>query len=599
MNEFYRREYLQRMADHGDRHFEPEAGLLRLPMGGYRNVHSEHLDETPRHPVRESLAYALVLLELAERSLQGRAEAIIARVIGLQDSGDPRAKTYGLWPYFQEEPVAKWPWPDFNWADFNAMTLLFVWHRHRRRLGAALVEKITEAIRRASVCIRRRNVDLNYTNIAIKGTFVTLSAAEVTGDAELLGYAMDRLGRLRETVMAAGGFVEYNSPTYAAVSLAGLHAMDSYVRDERAHAPVAQLLERFWDDVADRFHPETCELAGPHARAYTPSLASAPELLGSLIEKASKGAVRYPQVPGRDPYGCLYACVMNVEAPTSAVGRLAAPATRTRQVTLRSQARATEAPRVQTTWLEPAFCLGSVSFQDGWEQRHNLIAYWKSRKGGVGVLQHRYLRDDRPCCSGYFVSEQQGGAVAAGSFLASYADHHVSVPTDGATTSFLGAVLEVDASGEILVVKVDASGGTASLKVGASRPLKIGDGVRVALGAVSLEWRLTRHEVSPFPAPSCRVERPAADRLRIVLPHYEGERRWVRWLDFERAVSAYTLRMAAAGEALPPADGLSAPLPNSVPPSQLAAEAWGLSCVELPAPKQARAKASTLAATGS
>lgn len=34
-----------------------------------------------------------------------------------------------------------------------------------------------------------------------------------------------------------------------------------------------------------------------------------------------------------------------------------------------------------------------MSFQDGWEQRHNLIAYWRSKNGGIGVLQHRYLRD--------------------------------------------------------------------------------------------------------------------------------------------------------------------------------------------------------------
>lgn len=571
MNEFHRRDHLQRMADHGDRHFDPAAGMLRLPMAAYRNVHSEHLDETPRHPVRESLNYALVLLEMADRSLQGRAEAILSRVVDLQETSDPGAKTWGLWPYFQEEPVAEWPWPDFNWADFNGMTLLLIWHRHRRRLSAVLAERIVEAIRRAAVCVRRRNVDLNYTNIAIKGTFVTLSAAEVTGDAELLAYAIDRLERLRETVAATGAFAEYNSPTYAAVSLAGLHAMETYVCDVRVRPLLEPLLARFWSDVAERFHPETRELAGPHARAYTPSLNGAPELLGSLIEKASAGAVCYPPVPGRDPFGSLYACVMNVEAPSGIVAMLSASDTEPRQVQARSQTGPTEAPRVQTTWLEPAFCLGSVSFQDGWEQRHNLIAYWKSNHGEIGRLQHRYLRDDRPCCSGYFTSMQQGGAVAVGAFLGAYADHHVSIPTEGTTTSFLGAVIELDAAGENPAVRVDGR----SLIRGRIKSLKPGMTVRVELANVTLEFTLTEHDVRPAPTAGPRVEHAASGGIRIVMPHYEGPRRALRWRDFDRAATAYTLRMAAAGIALPCTDDLSASLPSGVPSSQAAAEAWG------------------------
>lgn len=575
MNETRRRRLLQAMADHGDRHFDPAAGMLLVPMGGYRNVHAEHLDDTPRHPVRESLYYALVLLELADRSLQGRAEAIIRRVIALQEAGDPAAKTYGLWPYFAEAPVASWPWPDFNWADFNGMTLLLIWRRHGRRLSPESGAMIVEAIRRAALCIRRRNVDINYTNIAIKGTFVTLSAAEVTGDPELLAYAMERLEHLGEAVASAGGFAEYNSPTYAAVSLAGLHAIATYVEEARARVLVTPLIERFWRDVAGRFHVETRELAGPHARAYTARLGDAPELLGSLIEKASGGAVAYPQAEQREAFGALYACVLNVDAPDDVVAMLSARTSETRQVVDRAQARAEEAPRVQTTWLEPAFCLGSVSFQDGWEQRHNLIAYWRSKGGGTGVLTHRYLRDDRPCCSGYFMSAQRDGAVAAGAFLGAYADHHVSVPSAGTTCSFLGPVIELDAAGERLRVSVDGE----PLGAGETgRPLGAGEIVRVELAAVTLEFELTGHDIVPEPATDARVERIAPDRVRIVLPHYEGRRKKLRWSDFVRAASAYTLRMAAPGSRLPSAAGLAVELPEKTPLSQVAAEAWGLGC---------------------
>jgi len=117
----------------------------------------------------------------------------------------------------------------------------------------------------------------------------------------------------------------------------------------------------------------------------------------------------------------------------------------------------------------------------------------------------------------------------------------------------------------------------APLVSGETRALALGQRLRVELAAVTLEWVLTHHEVAPGAVPGPRVERPAADKLRLVLPHYEGRRRTLRWRDFRRAVSGYTLRMAASGEALPPEDGLAAPLPETMPPSQQAAEAWGFS----------------------
>lgn len=578
MNEARRRQLLQDMADYGDRHFDPAAGLLRLPMDGYRNVHAEHLDDTLRHPVRESLYYALVLLELADRALQGRAEAIIDHVIALQDVASAKPALRGLWPYFLEEPVAVWPWPDLNWADFNGMALLLIWHRHRRRLSAGLRARIVEAVHRAARCIRLRNVDLNYTNIAIKGCFVTLSAAETTDDRELFDYAIARLERLRDTVAANGGFAEYNSPTYAAVSLAGLHAITSYVAHPSARAFAEPLIDRLWNDVAVRFHAGTGELAGPHARAYASSLRACPGLLGALLEKASSGVVSHPAQAEGTGFAALHACVLNVDAPEKAAALLRAEAGDTRQIVQYSRCGTEDAPRLQTTWLEPAFCLGSVSFQDGWEQRNNLIAYWKSKDGGVGVLRHRYLRDERPCCSGYFVSEQREGAVAAGAFLAAYADRHVAVPTEGTVCAFLGPVLEFDGCGESPCVSVDG----VPLKMGESKPLVVGGIVWLALDAVSVAFRLASHDVVPTGLVRPRVEWTGADRLRIVLPHYEGKRKNIRWLDFERATSTYSLRMAATGHEMPPLEGLVLTMPERTPASQAEAEEWGAECARAP-----------------
>ena len=69
-------------------------------------------------------------------------------------------------------------------------------HRHGERLGPALRARVQEAIRHAGASVRKRNVSMSYTNIAVQGTFVTLAAAQLLGDAEMRDYATERLGRL-------------------------------------------------------------------------------------------------------------------------------------------------------------------------------------------------------------------------------------------------------------------------------------------------------------------------------------------------------------------------------------------------------------------
>jgi|GEM_PF-1598504 len=539
MTETDRKRFLEAMTQYGDRHFDPALGMLRLPMETYRNVHTEHLDDTARHPLRESIYYALVLLEMADRSMHGRAQRIIGEILALQETADPDARTFGLWPYFQEEPVGRSPWPDFNWADFIAMPLALLWHRHRRHLAPELREAMVRAIHRAAQCIRRRDVDLHYTNIAIKGIFVTLAAAEITGDSGLLDYAAGRLSRLCERVEAAGTVNEYNSPAYASLSLAGLHAVETYIRHGAARQKARSLIKRLWDQIARRFHPATRELAGPHARAYHLRFSERPGLLGLLMERATEGALRFGD--RQNAFGPLYALVMNVKIPKTARRLLAGSSLKPRQEIVSAGHYPGEAPRVLTTYLEEAFCLGSVSFQDGWEQRHNLIAYWPAANG-VAVLRHRYLHDERPCCSGYLASRQNANTVTAAGFLGAYADHHVSVPVEAVEAAFLGVVIDLDAPGENPGVRVDGR----TLAENASHPLETGSRVEVKFAAVTLEWTLLHHEVRPGPAPSPRVQREGRERLRIILPHHEGARRTLRWSNFGQAASTYRLQIRAA-----------------------------------------------------
>ncbi|AHF90510.1 hypothetical protein OPIT5_10135 [Opitutaceae bacterium TAV5] len=545
-----RAQLLARLLRYGEDHYDHDpssGGLLLLPITPYRNKHVEHLPKDAlRHPVRESLYYALILLASGDPPNIERAGKILLRIIAAQEQSDPASPRHGQWAYFTEEPVSALRTIDINWADFIGMGLCVAQARFGHVLSRSVADAVRQAIARAARAIRRRNVDLNYTNIAIKGTFVTLAAAELTGDTGLLAYACDRLSRLRALIEGQQVLTEYNSPAYAGVNLVGLHAMESIVRHPAARDDAAALLRRLWLEVADRFHSPTGELAGPHARAYSASLSRLPGWLGPLIGHVTSEKFHY-ETDDANLFDSIWPLVLEINAPQEAVDALLTETVAPRQVTAATTPWPGEAARVLTTWAEPAFCLGTVAFQDGWEQHHNLIAYWRAAAGATAYLRHRYLRDGRPCCSGYFSAMQRRGEVAAGAFLGAFADDHVMTPVEGVVTSFLGAVLDVDAAGETVRAFLD---GEPLRREEGSVPLAVGSVLRVELAAVVFEIELTHHETAPDPAPPARVESLSGDRLRVVLPHYEGGRRFVRWLDFMRAASAYRLRMAAAGKPL-------------------------------------------------
>ena len=141
-------------------------------------------------------------------------------MIGLQDQ-DPASKTYGIWPWFLEEPLARMSPPDWNWADFCGVQLLQVALDHRDRLTPEVRSLVDVSIQHAARSVERRNVGPGYTNIAIMGTYVTLVASELYGWDDLHRYALARLRRFSDYTKVQGAFTEYNSPTYTVVARSG------------------------------------------------------------------------------------------------------------------------------------------------------------------------------------------------------------------------------------------------------------------------------------------------------------------------------------------------------------------------------------------
>ncbi len=532
--------YLGSMKELGDRYYDSAYSLLTIPIG--QNVHTEYLSPGVRHCTRESLYYALVLLQIGGTENESRAVRIIERVVETQEHSDPENPLYGLWHYYAEESVLTWPLPDSNWAAFNGLSLLVIWHVAEKKLPETLKVKMREAIRRAAICVRRKNTDPHYTNIALKGTFVVMAAGELLEDDSLKQYGREKMAQIASTFSHADSFAEYNSPTYAAVSLISLGAIQTFVRDEKVKKLAMVIQHSFWRHVGCHFHVPTGELAGPHSRAYHLTIRESPAKIGSMIERATQGLVKYaPTDEVHDAFGPVFTCTLDYDI-TPEIGDLFLRANRTEEVVEIARRFPDGGATETTSWLSSSFCVGTVNFQDGWEQRNNLIAYWPD-EGQIGYLRHRYLHDSRACAGGYFTAAQKKGCILAASFLSDFADDHPCFQTEGVTASFMGLVLEFGFVTPPALIQI----GDKSLNLQDGISFGENEILFLKLPRVWIACKLIRNRSGLY-AEKCGRIHPDKTSLRIVFPHYQGASRDLMWTDFIQADTAYGLVMEEAGD---------------------------------------------------
>jgi hypothetical protein len=521
----------------GDRYYDAPHRLSTFPVNP--NVHIEYLSPGLRHGTRESLYYALTLLLIGGEENDQRAADIIDRVIDAQEQSDPQHRLYGLWHYYAEESVLTWPLPDTNWAAFNGLTLLLILHEAASRFSDALRLKIRESIRRAAICMQRCNTDPHYTNIALKGVFVIMAAGELLEDNGLADYARDRMRLIAATFSGADSFAEYNSPTYAAVSLTSLGAIQTCVRDEEVRQLALVIQHSFWRHVGRHFHVATGEMAGPHSRAYHLTLRESPAKMGSMIERATQGLVKYAMTDDlHDAYGPVFTCCLDFDV-TPEIQNLFLDASRTEEVREIARRFSNGGATETSTYLSPSFCVGTVNFQDGWEQRHNLIAYWKEEEQ-LGHLLHRYLHDSRPCSGGYFTAAQNHGRILTGSFLSDFADEHPCFQTEGVIASYMGPVLEIGSHSPVIQLRL----GGRKIGAGDKVPFRENEVLFVQLPQVWIACKLIRNRSGLLDAEGGASIQFAESTVRIEFPHYQGESRAMKWTDFVHAETAYGLVMA-------------------------------------------------------
>lgn len=345
--------------------FDPKLSLLRAWRGpnGYHTT----LSNCEVHLTRESMAYALAILDRGTEGDVATASKIIDRVLELQDL-DSTHDTYGIWPWYSEEPLSMMAPPDWNWADFIGKYLVQLIFDHSEILGSRLTDKMKTALKAAAYAIKKRDVPPSYTNISIMGMYVTLMAGELLQDGELLEYGRKRLDTLYCYNLYNGAFTEYNSPTYTFVAVEDLSLMCKQTQDEATRGRIKELNDLLWFCIARHFHAVTRQWAGPHSRCY--STLQGKRLL-SLIQLATDGKVRFLEDSELD---------VDITWPRM---EFHCPEKYHYYFTDKEDRRYyseeifKQEPRVKATSLiTPSFTLGSFNRCDLWNQRRPMILYW-------------------------------------------------------------------------------------------------------------------------------------------------------------------------------------------------------------------------------
>jgi hypothetical protein len=392
--------------------YDPKERMLQIPFStpGYHTA----LKGGMVHPIRQSLDYAVNLLDTEKPEFIERAIAILTRIVALQDS-DPASPTFGIWSWFLEEPLPQMRPPDFNWADFCGVQLLQVSRDHKGKLPTELAKGVDAAIVNACKAIIKRNVGPSYTNIAIMGTYVTLIAGELLGQPELRTYGLARLERFAQYTQDNGTFEEYNSPTYTIVALAELSRIKAHARDPKAQALIDPLVRKAWEELATHFHAPTRQWAGPHSRAYSSLLA---KRTLAIIQRGTAGRINFGvDEPDREEIRLPLVCPPDLEL---LFGPLTQPRTVTETFIKRSKT-------VGTTYLHPDYALATISEGDLWNQRRALLLYFGDAKT-PGYAHLRFLKNGYDFSSAILTAQQREGlALGTVTFITNGGDTHISL----------------------------------------------------------------------------------------------------------------------------------------------------------------------------
>jgi hypothetical protein len=393
--------------------YDPAEKLIKTTLNGY----NYHTDATSGiyHEVRISFDYAVGLLDLGSTEYKQRALDIIEKAISLQDQNQ-HSKSYGVWPYYQEEPLATKKSPvDYNWADFCGVRLLDIWMGHQEDLPETLKVKIKESLILAAVAIKKRNVGPDYTNIAIMGTYVTYMVSHLFGIAEIKNYAQTGLQTFYNYTLDKNGFTEYNSPTYTIEAIDELERMKRHIVEPGAKQIIESLYTIGWKMIARHYHKPSAQWTGPHSRCYS-SIVS--YTFYNILKQSSDGQISLEKDAIRSDVKIKH------KMPTELLSYFLSPVFPCTETDIFEK---TEPQIIGNSYLVSNYAFSTANRSCLWNQRRPFLAYWGNIQKPK-YLQVRFLHNLYDfSCADIYTLQKENSALSLINFSNNGGDMHISI----------------------------------------------------------------------------------------------------------------------------------------------------------------------------
>jgi len=316
------------------------------------------------HESRKGAAFAARLVANGTEQDLELAERVLEVVLGCQErrADDPH---HGNFFWMLEDDVVQ----DLNAVEFNLEHLIPMMLQHGDRLSPDLQARVLEAIRLGLDEIRRLDVLVVYSNITVLDILNSCLGGELLQDAEIAGRGYRKLVEWMALTDLHGIPYEYNSPTYTAVTIRALKRLVDLVQDEDTRIRARTALARLGLSAGLHIHAGTGRWAGPHSRAYQPSVVceTAPE-----VEMMQQWIAE----------GALPTWVADVLAQRPAAFEVVETAFAERDMSI-------------TTYHSPSFALGVSTKEFSGQSNVLMIHYARPGAERPGVVYTRYLTDDK------------------------------------------------------------------------------------------------------------------------------------------------------------------------------------------------------------
>lgn len=239
------------------------------------------------HESRRGARLAAALVANGHPDDLALAEKVLDAVLACQEV-DERDPHVGNFYWMAEDRHVE----DLNAVEFNLESLIPMMIRHGDRLSAPYQDRVRRAIQLGLQEIARLDVLVAYTNITVLDILNSCLGGELLGDNAIAQRGYKKLEAWMAYTEQNGHPLEYNSPTYGAVTIRALKRLIDLVQDEKTRSNAQMMTARLALSIALHIHTPTGRWAGPHGRAYQPSVVcETPPEINMIRDWAADGTV--------------------------------------------------------------------------------------------------------------------------------------------------------------------------------------------------------------------------------------------------------------------------------------------------------------------